>query len=231
MTKQVQRRIAPQDRTAGLVSLVLVMLLLAAVGATYFVDPGLASSLFAFILFDLLFGREAAMMLGATLDLPAWLMFAVNVVQSLALGFLAAVAILYFVDRRRHGWIARWAKDTRSFADRRRNTIDRWGPLGIFLFMLVPFLAKPVFGALAGRLAGLEMRQIVVPVTAASILTAAAWAYFSVTVVGLLFEVWEGSGFLLTLVFVLLGVGLMLLYRNRQRHKDDHRAPTAGHEA
>lgn len=226
-----KRRVEAQDRLAGLLSLAAVALLLATVGAIFLYDAALASSLLAFILLDVVFGREAAMMFGATLQLPPWLMLVVNVVQSLALGLLATVAVLYFVDQRGRGLIGRWAREAREFADRRRTVIDRWGPLGIFMFMLVPFLAKPVIGALAGRLAGLDMRRIVVPITAATVATAAAWAYLSVTVVDLLYGLWEGSGFLLTFLLVLLGLGLTMVYRSRKRQKEATRTPTRSQEA
>ncbi len=231
MVTRKAHKAAPQDRLAGWSSLAAITLLLVSVGLLFTYDAGLATSLIAFLLVDLAFGREAAMMLGATLEIPPWLMVIVNVVQSLAQGVLLAVVIMYLVDQHRRGLLGRWASETRAFADRRRDLIDRWGPLGIFLFLLVPFLAKPVFGVLAGRLAGLEMRQLVIPVTAATAITAAAWAYFSVTVVGLLYRLWEGSGFLMTLLVVVSGVALLIAHRNRKKHQEHQAERRRGTEA
>ncbi len=57
--------------------------------------------------------------------------------------------------------------------------VHRWGGLGVFLFMLVPFLVNgPLVGAIAGRLTGLRTTDLMLPVVASTCIAAVAWTYF-----------------------------------------------------
>lgn len=208
------------ERNTGRVCGVALVVLFASVAFVFWFEPALAGALLAFMAVNLVFGREAAMALGSALNIPAWLMFLVNVVFSLGLGLLVYLFMVRALEERSEGWVGRLAQRSREKAERHRGPIDRWGPWGIFLIMLVPFLARPYVGALAARLGGLDLRRMLVPVVAATVVMAAVLAYSISAIISLLVGLWEGFG--LATAVVLAAIGLLVtgwFYSRKHKRK------------
>lgn len=212
------RDLTQTERWTRRITIAANLLLFAVVLAIFFIEPTLGLSLLSFLVFNIIFGREAAMALGSTLGLSPLLMFLLNVVQSLALGLLVYVVFIQILVHRPHGRLGRWARDIRSYASEHQKTLDRYGPLGIFFIMLVPFMSRPYLGAIAGRLAGLRYRRMILPVVLSTIVVSLVWAYSIAFMVDLASRVWDGSGILLTVLFAVGGlIATAYVYRQRTR--------------
>jgi hypothetical protein len=71
-------------------------------------------------------------------------------------------------------------------AERHEKYVRRWGPLGVFTFMLMPFLVNgPLVGLLVGRIAGIRTRHLLLPVVGATAVGAGAWTFFYDRMLGL----------------------------------------------
>lgn len=85
---------------------------------------------------------------------------------------LVAYAVVHFaIDSwaRGEGFFGRWLRRSQARAEAHAETVHRWGPLGLFLFMLIPFAFNgPLLGALLGRIAGLSA-FITLPILVAAV--------------------------------------------------------------
>lgn len=78
--------------------------------------------------------------------------------------------------QRQKGVIGHMVRGARRRADRKRPLVDKYGGMGLFLFMIVPFgFNGPLIGMVLGRLAGLTARAILVAVMLAITATTVAW--------------------------------------------------------
>ncbi len=127
---------------------------------------------------ELVTGRETAIPLALDQGVPpAWIALT-SLLQNLAMAALLVPLVVAAMRQAEHGQ-GRMAYLLRrihqSAEEQRHKAASAWG---IFLFMLVPFLANgPIIAGLIGRLVGVESRRLVVAIVAAVIITAAAWSF------------------------------------------------------
>lgn len=161
----------------GLVLLAAVVAELAIASALW---PGAGAALWQGVGLELFTGREAGIPVALQGDAPPWLVAQVSATQDIGIVCLAFPAVLWALHRYRDrdNFVMRRLRRIQERARARRRFVQRWGPLGIFVFMLVPFLVNgPLLGATMGRVAGIATKYLIAPVVGATVLAALMWAY------------------------------------------------------
>lgn len=143
--------------------------------------PGVARALVQGVVTEVFTGREGGIPVALQGGAPQLLVFQYSVTQDLAAGFLVYPLFLYVLHRfwDSEAYVMRRLRRIESKARRHQEYVERWGPLGLYFFMLTPFLVNgPLFGLVLGRLAGMHTRNLLVPVVAATVTAAAVWTFF-----------------------------------------------------
>lgn len=172
------------DRTLMARILVIGAILMAAVFtelaiATY-LWPEQGQALWQGMVLEMFTGREAGIPVALQGGAPAWVVAQVSATQDIGVVCLAYPAFLWALHRYRDrdNAVMRRLRRLQQHAAKHRAFVHRWGPLGIFLFMVVPFLVNgPLLGAAAGRIAGIATKWLILPVVAATVVAALAWTY------------------------------------------------------
>lgn len=160
---------------AILLAAVLVELILATV-----IDREAGAALWRGVLLEMFTGREAGIPVSLQGGAPAWVVAQISATQDIGIVCLAYPAFLWALHRYRDrdNFVMRRLRKLQERAQGHRKFVRRWGPLGIFAFMLVPFLVNgPLLGAAMGRVAGVSTKYLIAPVVAATIVAALAWTY------------------------------------------------------
>ena len=159
---------------AGCVLLAAAILLWA---ATLLASPSWAFGLGATILAELVAGRESAIPLALSQGVPPTLIAGVSILQNI--GLAAVVVPLVAAGAHRLESMPRGlGRLMARIAATARAQTHRATAVGVFLFMLVPFLANgPIIAGLLGLFAGIERRRLMVAITFAVVLTATAWSF------------------------------------------------------
>lgn len=168
-------------RTLAVAGAVL-LLVVAAELVVYKVLGGLgAGALARGLAVELVLGREPALPIALGGGAPPWLVAQLSATQDIAIGALAFPLFLFALARYRDApnLVMRKLRDLEAEAQKHQAFARRWGPLGLFAFMLVPFLVNgPLVGAAVGRLAGIPTRHLVLPVVGSTVVASFAWTYF-----------------------------------------------------
>lgn len=71
---------------------------------------------------------------------------------------------------------ARPVRSLQRTAHRHQGAVNRYGPWGLFVFTIIPFLFNsPILGAIMGRIAGIPARKTIVSLTAAITIMSVFW--------------------------------------------------------
>ncbi len=125
-------------------------------------------------------GKEAAIPIGITAPLlgTPWVIGGSLLWLDAAMSFV----IYPFVDaamrgaRKQKGVIGHMVRGARRRADRKRAIVDKYGGVGLFLFMIVPFgFNGPLIAMVVAELVGLGARATLVAVMMAITVTTFAW--------------------------------------------------------
>lgn len=163
-----------------LVGAILLSAVLVELAIATYVWPQAGAALWQGLVVEMFTGREAGIPISLGGGAPAWVVAQISAAQDLGVVCLAYPAFLWALHRFQHkdNLVMRRLRRLQRHALQHRAFVHRYGPLGIFLFMLVPFLVNgPLFGAAMGRLAGIATRWLIAPVVAATVLAAIAWTY------------------------------------------------------
>lgn len=159
---------------------VLLALLVAQVVAVYLVNPHVGFALLKGIAVDMVAGREGAAGVAIHGDAPALLVAETSALQHLATGAIMFPIFLSLLSHYhdRDNFFMRRLRRLEAAAGRHQAFVSRWGPVGIFLFMMVPFLVNgPLVGAIVGRLCGIRTKLLILPVVLATFASALVWTY------------------------------------------------------
>lgn len=167
-------------------------------------------------------GREAGIPVAIAAGAPRVLVWQVSFTQDLAGAMFGFPIFLLLLERYhdRDNVLMRRVRRIEAAAERHRKAVHRWGPVGLGVFMLLPFLVNgPFIALILGRLAGMRRREVLWSVIAATILTAAAWTYFFDRMHALATRVDDRFGWVIAGVAVLVVVLLAVvdLIRDRRR--------------
>ena len=141
--------------------------------------PGWGKAIAAAVPIDMFSGKEAALPVALQGGAPWWLVAQVSALQHVALGTLAFPIFLFLLHRYkdRDNLVMRRLRRIEKAAEGHRAFVTKWGPIGVFLFMMVPFLVNgPLVGAILGRIAGIRTKYLILPVVGASLLSSMLWA-------------------------------------------------------
>ena len=160
--------------------LIGIGVLAAEITIVFLIDQRMAWGLVQMVATENFAGREGAIGLALNRGAPPWLTAQVSATQDLVVVALAFPVFLHLLAKYhdRDNIVMRRLRKVEAAADRHRKVADRWGAIGIYVFMVIPFLVNgPLVGAVAGRLAGMTRHAIVLPVILATVTAAFAWSY------------------------------------------------------
>ncbi len=170
----------PWEKILPVVGLVLAIIVVAELAITWIVEPLLGPPMLRVILTEITFGREAAIPIGLTGHIDeVWLWQITWTVDMVYFCFLYPV-VLTVLHRRagKGGFFMRRIEKLEAAAYKHRRLAHRYGPWGVFLFMLIPFLVNgPLVGMTLGRISGLPTRKLFLPVITANLFTNAVWVF------------------------------------------------------
>lgn len=200
----------------------LTLLLAAEVVVLWLLDREMGQGAAAAILAEVFSGREGGIPVAIAAGVPPLLVWQISLTQDIAAFLLTYPFFLWALHhyRDRDNVVMRQVQRIEAAARRRRRYVRRWGPLGVFLFMLVPFLVNgPIVGGVTGRIAGIPTRRLYLPIIAATALAAAAWTFFFEQTVGRVADVDPVLGYLIAgiIAATLLTAGLIGVARDEQR--------------
>lgn len=175
----VQRMRGTEEGEVFLGGIALTALLVIEVVLLLVFAPAYGRAIVSSMPVDAVSGKEASLPIAISGGAPWWLAAQVSALQHVALGALVFPLFLFVLHRYhdRDSLVMRRLRRIEAAAERHRAFVTRWGPLGVFLFMLVPFLVNgPLVGAVLGRVSGISSRYLAIPVVAATLVSTAAWA-------------------------------------------------------
>lgn len=219
-TRLLQRSEAP----LLIVGVVLVAVLATELVLAWIWDPTVGRAMLAGMGAEILTGREGGIPIAIAGGVPPVLVWQVSFTQDIAFWCLIYPWFLMVYHHRKGsgGFIMRRLERLERAARRHEAFARKWGPFGIFLFMLTPFLINgPMVGGILGRIVGIRTRHLVVPVVASTMLSAAMYVFFFDWTVGLLVDVDPRLGYAVaSTIFVgFLTAGIIALIRDEQRHR------------
>lgn len=178
--------------------------------ATY-IWPEAGQALWRGVAVEMFSGREAGIPLALEGGAPPWIVAQVSAAQDIGVVCLAYPAFLWALHRYqdRDNFVMRRLRRLQAHAVKHRRFVRRWGPFGVFVFMLVPFLINgPLLGAAVGRVAGIATKWLILPVVAATVIAALAWTY----AYDLVFNLVEGLDPRIPPVLTLIIVGSLVAW-------------------
>ena len=174
----VELRHEPWEKILPFLGIFLALVVVIEVVVTWVVDDLLGPVMLQVVLAELFPGREAAIPLGLTGHIPELWLWQITWTVDLAY-FCFLYPLFLTVLHSRHGkggFFMRRIEKLEAAARRRRQFARTWGPWGVFLFMMVPFLVNgPLVGMVVGRLAGIKSRRLFLPVVAANLISNGVW--------------------------------------------------------
>lgn len=171
-------------------------------------------------------GREGRIPVALTGGVPPLLAFQYSVSQDLAWAFLICPVFLRWIHRSRDraNVFARRLCRIEDSAREHEAYVERWGPVGVFLFMLLPFLVNgPLVGLVLGRLGGIPTRHLLLSVLGVTAVASGAWTFlydrmFALTDV---FDPRLGRWIAMGVVAVVLALGLVDVVRDRGKWRTE----------
>lgn len=214
------------ERVVLLAGVVLLGAVLAELILLTVAFPSQGMALWRAVAVEMVAGREAAIPIALGGGVPRWMVAQVSATQDIGVVCLAYPLFLRIMHRFRdsRSWLMTRLRRIQGDADEHRGLVRRWGGFGVFLFMLVPFLVNgPLVGAVAGRLTGMNTRDLMLPVVAATVISAFAWTYFYDAVLGLAGDFHPLLPPILTAVIVGLVIGSLVLRETLQIRRERRR--------
>ncbi len=123
-------------------------------------------------------GRESGIAVALEAGLPWWQTWPLLAWQDLAAASLTYPIFLWALHKHRDAdnFVMTKLRSWQAAAERHEGWVGQWGPLGIYVFLLVPFLLNgPLIAAVVGRLAGIRTRALIAPVVAGVVIGTGMW--------------------------------------------------------
>lgn len=172
-------------------------------------------------------GKEAGIPAGRAVGGNVFLIGAALLWLDSAMSFV----IYPFVDaamrgaQKQKGVIGHMVRGARRRADRKREIVDKYGGVGLFAFMIVPFgFNGPLIGMVIGRLVGLGARVIMVAVMAAIVTTTTAWVLLWTYGLGDVLSgmpSWVPAVLAMTIAAIAITSSIMAGKREKKREEDE----------
>lgn len=159
---------------------------------------------------ELASGREGGIPVGLAAGAHPIMVWLGSFLQDLGTAFIGFPMFLWFIHKyhEKDWYLMRKLRRMEAKASSHQAFVDRWGPIGIGAFMMVPFLVNgPFVGLILGRISGIPTQKLLPVVVASTILTAALWTFFFDAMLNLVARVDSRLG----LWFALGALGVVLL--------------------
>lgn len=163
-----------------LIGLILIAAILTELAVATALWPTVGIALWQGFILEMFTGREAGIPVALQGGAPPWVVAQISATQDIGIVCLAYPALLWALRRfhDRDNLVMRRLRRIEAHAAKHQKFVHRWGPLGIAMFMLVPFLINgPLLGAAVGRLTGIPTRYLIAPVVGATVVAALMWSY------------------------------------------------------
>lgn len=211
-----ERRLALLGSDEGrilLVGLVLWICYFLGILLSGFLHPGIYKLLSAITVSHILIGRVAGISVGFAMDASVLTVVAVNMlIEALLVLTIYPLFIMSWNKLHDIGRFEGWISQARASAERYRPKIEKYGIIGLFLFVWFPFwMTGPVVGSMIGYLIGFRHRVTLAVVLAGTLIAITCWAFFLDTM-----QEWalslhpEASWLVAALVVLLVTVGFIL---------------------
>jgi uncharacterized membrane protein len=186
-------------------------------------------------------GREGGIPVFLEGGVPPLLTMQYSATQDLMTSFIVYPLFLYLLERYhdRDNFIMRRVRKIEESAERNEKRVHRYGPVFLFVFMLMPFIVNgPLVGLVLGRLAKLRMTVLLPLVVAATVVPAVAWTLFYGTLFSLIEEAVPGGKTYITVgVLGLIAVFLLTAFiiekvkdgKEKRKEGGKRRPDPAGH--
>lgn len=150
----------------------------------FVVDASMAYYILTVMITEIVAGREVAIPVGLGIGVPWPIVLGVTSTQDLIT--TSWIYPLFYWFRKRTvgkdtfpGYF--FAKMERG-AEKNKQVVQRWGAVGLFAFMLIPFAVNgPLIGAILGKLVGIRTRYILPTVVLATVTATTIWTALYVT--------------------------------------------------
>jgi uncharacterized membrane protein len=175
-----QRLTASVEWKILLAGLFLLALLVTALALSWFFFPQWYQSFAAVIAGAVLFGRGAGISVGFAADLSFWSVIFLNVLIETTIVLLFYPLFVFswrsmLKAGRLRTLMERFGRDAQKY----RPQIQRYGPIGLFLFVWIPFwMTGPMIGSFIGYLMGLRHLYTLSLVLLGTLLATICWAFF-----------------------------------------------------
>lgn len=148
-------------------------------GAKMLLDPADSQVLVGMTATQVMFGRIAGMAFGYSMNLGHWAVIGICVViesvQVLIMYPLFVFSWRHLVEFKR---LKRFFERTRKVAELHRDKVQRYGIIGLFIFVLFPsWMTGPVVGCVIGFLIGLRLWVNMAAVLGGSCAAILIWAF------------------------------------------------------
>lgn len=166
------------EKILPIIGMGLAIIVLVELVVTWYVDALLGPVALKVILTEITLGRETAIPIGLTGHIEEWWLWQLTwTVDLVYFCFLYPLFLtVYHRQSGKGGFIMRRLQKMEEAAYRHEKLVHRYGPWGVFLFMMIPFLVNgPLVGMVVGRLAGIPTRKLFVPVVLANLTSNAIW--------------------------------------------------------
>jgi len=176
--------------------------------------PGIKKGLFPVIAADLLGGRGVSISVGLELGLSKFRVIFISVIFNLTYLFILYPLFSYFYEHLiRMKFIGKAVNSTQRAAEKHQSRIERWGALGIAIFVWIPlFSTGSLVGSIIGTLIGMRTIIVICVVILAMVTSAISWAF----IFDYLFEFAAGAGKIIPSILVGLILGIVVFYRLRK---------------
>lgn len=200
--------------TSGMITILVLILWLS---LSYLWLPGRSHIMFIMAAIDFSCGRLAGMFFGYSSGLKQWMIVPTNfLVDSIWILILYPLVILSLKKFLSIEYISKKAKHIETIANDNRDKIEKYGIIGLFLFVFVPLpMTGPVVGGVIGYFMNLRPWTNIAVILSATYVTIIVWALLLPHI----HHVAQGYGpnmpMILLVVLILLGFIGRIFYKRK----------------
>lgn len=201
---------------------ILSLIYIAWLGIKLLISPEESQLLIGITATGLLFGRATAMAFGYTMGMGHRIVIPICIIIETIL-----VLIFYplFVFSWRHLLVIKWLKNvferTQKSAEKHKQKIQRYGIIGLFLFVWFPFwMTGPVVGSVIGFLLGINVWLNMIVVLAGTCAAIFGWAFFLRQLLEPIASHSPYAAMILTILLIVVVILGHLLHRTLRNNKN-----------
>jgi uncharacterized membrane protein len=202
------------------VGLILVLLLITVLGLGYIYYPEKAHVFIGMSATNILFGRAAGISFGYSFELSNVLVICTNII-------IETILVLIFYPLFVFSWrsvlvikpLRRIMKRTSIAAEAHQDTIRKYGIIGLFMFVWIPFwMTGPMVGCAVGYLLGLSLWKNLTIVLSSTCLAVFCWALLLREVHDRVAEYGPYASTALVIIIILIISGIYFLRHLRNKY-------------